>query len=422
MPRRIRDAALETRTARSRLKVQHKPYYRLIEPGLHLGYRKLASGPGTWVVRHYRGAGDYAVTNLRTADGRIVLADDYADADGAGILNFAQAQAAARGKPEQKAPGPYTVADAAADYLRFLKSDGRSPYQIRQVTYLADAFILPALGKVKLAALTPDRLRRWRDDLVNMPARLRSPADQQRHRDMPSSDDELRARRATVNRHWNTLRAILNRAFREGRVDSDLAWRKVEPFKSVDAARLRYLTVAEAQRLINAADPEFRPLVQAALQTGCRLGELQRLQVADFNPHAGAVAIRQSKSGKARHAILTDEGTSLFAQLCAGRRGDEPLLRYRKSPQRAMADACDRGKVTPRISFHILRHTWASLAIMAGVPLMVVARNLGHADTRMVEQHYGHMAASYVTDAIRAGAPRYGAVEPSSVVPISRKS
>ena len=45
---------------------------------------------------------------------------------------------------------------------------------------------------------------------------------------------------------------------------------------------------------------------------------------------------------------------------------------------------------------------------MAGVPLMVVSRNLGHADTRMVEKHYGHLAPSYVADAIRAGAPRFG--------------
>jgi hypothetical protein len=35
---------------------------------------------------------------------------------------------------------------------------------------------------------------------------------------------------------------------------------------------------------------------------------------------------------------------------------------------------------------------------MNGVPLMVVAKNLGHADTRMVEKHYGHLAPSYVAD------------------------
>ena len=45
---------------------------------------------------------------------------------------------------------------------------------------------------------------------------------------------------------------------------------------------------------------------------------------------------------------------------------------------------------------------------MNGVPLLVVAENLGHADTRMVERHYGHLAPSYVADAIRSGAPRFG--------------
>jgi integrase len=74
-----------------------------------------------------------------------------------------------------------------------------------------------------------------------------------------------------------------------------------------------------------------------------------------------------------------------------------------------MAKTCKRARITPPIGFHILRHTWASLAIMNGVPLQVAARNLGHADTRMVEKHYGHLSTSYIADAIRAGAPRFGA-------------
>jgi hypothetical protein len=45
--------------------------------------------------------------------------------------------------------------------------------------------------------------------------------------------------------------------------------------------------------------------------------------------------------------------------------------------------------------------------VMNGMPLMVVARNLGHADTRLVEKHYGHLAPSYVADAVRKSA-RFG--------------
>src|SRR5205823_13765885 len=61
--------------------------------------------------------------------------------------------------------------------------------------------------------------------------------------------------------------------------------------------------------------------------------------------------------------------------------------------------------------------SWASLAVMAGVPLLVVAKNLGHADTRMVEKHYGHLAPSYIADAIRAGAPRFGDT-PITTIPL----
>lgn len=40
MPKTVRDSSLETRAARARLKVAGKPYYRAVDEGLHLGYRK----------------------------------------------------------------------------------------------------------------------------------------------------------------------------------------------------------------------------------------------------------------------------------------------------------------------------------------------------------------------------------------------
>jgi integrase len=423
MPRKVRDSTLETRTARARLRVAHKPYYRLIEPGMHLGYRKLASGPGTWLVRRYSGDGRYVLENLRTADGTLVLADDYEDSDGERILNFAEAQRAARGaRGQHRAAGAYTVANAMDDYLLFLKSDGRAAHSVRDARYRIDVFIRPQLGSVKLAALTTEQLRRWRDQIASSPARLRTRnGEQQKHREMSADEDGKRARRATVNRTWTILRAALNHAFREGKVDNDIAWRNLKPFRSVDGARIRYLTIAEAKRLINACDAAFRPLVEAALQTGCRYGELCRLQVHDFNPDSGTLAIRQSKSGKARHVVLSDEGKAFFEQLTVGRSGADPMFGkvWAKSHQaRPMREAVERAKIRPRISFHGLRHSWASLAVMGGMPLMVVARNLGHADTRMVEKFYGHLSESFIADEIRKRAPRFGIKPSRRVTPL----
>jgi integrase len=412
MARRVHDKTLDSRDARRRLKIRGKPYYRAIERGLHLGYRRLGGGQaGTWVARHYVGEQSYEVQ-------KIGIADDVSDADGAAILDFWQAQDAARKAMVERARrahgkhGPVTVADAMDEYLAYLDGHKKSGDDAR---YRDRAHIRPTLGDIEVGKLTADRLRKWMADMAKTPARLRTREGLKQQYASLDSAEAKRARKVTVNRTLIVLKAALNLAWREGKVASNAEWSRVQPFENVNTARIRYLTVAQAQRLINGCDPDFRLLVQAALETGARLGELVALQVHDFNPNTGTLAIRTSKSGKARHVVLTEEGAAFFKQVCAGRpdhatmllRADgQPWGRAQQSP--LMREACGRAKITPAINFHGLRHTWASLAAMAGVPLMVVAKNLGHRDTRMVEMHYGHLAPSYVADAIRAGAPRFG--------------
>lgn len=412
MARSVRDANLETRTARQRLQPRGKPYYRGLEPGLHLGYRRPLKGAGKWVARHYVGERDYEVETL-------AVADDFSDPDGVAVLSFRQAQDLARSRMVSRAhsaagkTGPLTVADAIAAYLDFLDANRRTGNDARR---RAGAHILPSLGAVEVEALATKQIEKWLADLAKAAPRIRTKAgDAQRYREVASDDETKRKRRSSANRTLTILKGALNRAWRGGGISSDLAWRRVEPFENVDAARVRYLTITEAKRLINAAEPGFRALVQGGLETGARYGELCALQVRDFNPDSGTVAIRTSKSGKPRHIVLTDDGAGFFTRHTAGRAGSERMFLkvggepWAASSQiRPMADACTNGRITPPISFHGLRHTWASLSVMAGVPLMVVSRNLGHADTRMVEKHYGHLAPSYVADAIRAGAPRFG--------------
>ena len=60
------------------------------------------------------------------------------------------------------------------------------------------------------------------------------------------------------------------------------------------------------------------------------------------------------------------------------------------------------------MTFHILRHTHGSHLAMNGVPMGVIAAQLGHADTRMTEKHYAHLAPSYVAQTIRANFPVLG--------------
>jgi integrase len=426
MARTVKHAKLDSRTARSRLKTGRQPHWAPLVPNCHLGYQRYrGDSAGRWLLRRYLGGGNrYSVVGIG-------LADDSDAANGTTILDHAQADAKARAMAATPAVGSkiinITVRQAVSIYVEHKRHQGQP---VADVQGRAKVHILPALGDHIVSELTSDRLQRWLFEMMDAPAQKRAKDGKPQFYPPVADNDEegKRRRKATSNRVLTILKAVLNHAYDKGHVSNRDAWgRKLKPFKGVNAARVRFLTVEEAQRFVNACDAEFRPLARAALESGARYSELARLEVADFNPDAGTLAIRKSKTSKARHIILTQEGIAFFKRHCIGRsglmfthkkqrsHGDEQAPWLHSEQNRPMAEANKGARLKPRISFHGLRHTWASLAVMNGVPLMVVARNLGHTDTRMVERHYGHLAPSYIVDAIRAGAPRYGIKEKSNV-------
>jgi integrase len=418
MARTVQDSKIGNRESRSKLPARGRPYWRMVQEGLHVGYRKARgrrgkpAGAGKWIMRRF--------LNGKYKSEAIATTDDYADADGVNVLDFAQAQAkvhelhVARANSAAGITGPLTVAAAIELYLEHVEGEGRST-TTQQIH--SRALIVPELGDTLVSDLTTKMLRKWLQNTAKQGPRVRTaPGREQLHRAIDIGDpDAVRRRRSSANRTLNTLKAALNFCWREKLVASDSAWRALSPFANVESARIRYLTIAESQRLINGCDQEFRPLAVAALQSGARYGELGRLKVGDFNPDAGTIAIWQSKSGKPRHVVLTDEGVEFFKQHGAGRSSSALMLPRadgsawaRSQQQLKMHAACKRARITPPIGFHGLRHTWASLAIMSGMPLQVAARNLGHADTKMVERHYGHLSDDFVSKAIREHAPKFG--------------
>jgi integrase len=412
MARRVRDRNLESREARRNLKVSGRPYWRAIDRGLHLGYRKGKTG-GVWVARRYIGHQSYHIE-------RLAQADDLRDADGDIILDFWQAQQlarSARAKP-RKSDSAYTVKDAVAEYLDSLI--GRATHN--DVTKRMQAFVLPVFADKAVADLEADELRNWHRSLTTTPARCRTAhGATQAYRTDDLSDPEIaRKRQVSANQCLTYFKAALNHAWRAGKATSPDAWQRVKLFRGVDVPRARWLSFAEAQRLINAAQGDFRILVRAALETGARYSELARMRVTDFNVEVGTLHVRTSKSGKDRHIQLTEDGREFFASLASGRPGSALILGRAWGTSHQdwhMKEACKRAGIKPAINFHALRHTWASLSIMAGLPMFVVAKNLGHSDTRMVEKHYGHLCPSYVATEIRARAPRFGKVA-SNVVAV----
>jgi integrase len=213
-------------------------------------------------------------------------------------------------------------------------------------------------------------IRDWHAGLSAVPARLRTrkSAKRQNVREIDlANPDAVRRRRATANRIFDVLKAALNLAFRERHAASDEAWRRVKPFREASAPKIRYLDHAEALRLVNACEPGFRPLVQCALLTGCRYGEIVSFRVADFDRDAGTVSVCASKAGRPRHAVLTEDGITLFERHVAGRVGTAPVFNRsddvlwgRSHQHRPLRDAWRRAGINPPASFHISRHTYAT--------------------------------------------------------------
>jgi integrase len=383
MARRIRDKDIETRAARSKLRPSGKPVFRAIGRGLHLGYRKNRL-EGRWVVRRYAGEQSYITDTIGTAD-------DIIEADGIHVLNFWQAQERARTAGAAMVyVGSVRVADVFQDYLSHLGD--RAEDTGRRVRN----HVLPALGDLHVDELSADKIRHWLNGMVKA-----------------GDPEAIRKSKCSANRTLTILKAGLNLAFRHGKVSSDSAWRRVEPFRQVARSRTRYLSMAEVERFLNACTPDFRRLARGALETGARYGELQRLTVGDFNVDAGSIHVRKSKIGRERYIILSASGAAFFAQLVAGQPAAAPIFGkwWKESEQsRWMSLACERAGIE-RITFHGLRHTWASLSVMSGMPMPIVAKNLGHTSTKMCEQHYSHLEGGFITDQIRRFAPDFGKIE-----------
>jgi integrase len=427
MPRKARDERLNTRTARLALSPRREPYWRNIQDGRAIGYRRLAGGKaGIWIARHYDPVDGRRYSALGTAD-------DLMDADGAGTLTFGQAQTKALAWFAQiernagRAVAGVTVAEAMAAYVAdYTARGGRALADLQRTI---DAHILPTFGSMKLSDLTFSRLKGWHHGLADAPARLRTKesAKMKKVRRVDGLDNEgRRARRATANRVWTVFRAALSLAYREGRVASDDAWRRIKPFANVEAPRVRYLSNEEAVRLVNACEPAFRKLVIGALLTGCRYAELAALRVRDFDPDAAVLHIRTTKAGKPRSIPLSDDSCRFFTQ-AVGKARDGLMLpreggtRWGRSHQhRPLRAACRNAKITPAISFHTLRHTVASRLARQRVPMAVVAALLGNSEA-ICAKHYAHLSPGYIADTIRQHTGGMGIVVETNVEPLHKR-
>src|SRR5271169_832153 len=291
MARSVRKAGLETRTARLKMPVARKPLFIRIGPGLSLGYRRNQVA-GTWVLRVADGKGG-AITRA------IGTADDFTEADGAGVLNYWQAQdkaqSVARDSSGSGAAKPLTVRRAAESYLE--KLEAKNPRTARDTRGRLNLHFLNKFGDELVSNLTKSKLEGWLNSMA-----------------FRSADREaVRRSKDTANRVLSMVKALLNHALRDpaNGIVYDHAWRLVKPYHGVATPRATHFSAAQARALIEATpDKEFADLLTAGFLTGARYGELIGCSVRDFDDVAKTLSV-DGKTGP-RTIILQPEAVSFF--------------------------------------------------------------------------------------------------------------
>jgi len=200
--------------------------------------------------------------------------------------------------------------------------------------------------------------------------------------------------------------------------------------KNPEERRERYLSQAEiaavSKALAEHPAQNAANAVRWLLLTGCRKSEALAMTWDQVDLQAG-VWVKPSahtKQKKAHRVPLSAPAVQLLHDIAKGQRTGEQYVFPGRKPGEPLKQlhtvwnaVKDKAGVQD-VRLHDLRHTYASHAVMHGASLSVVAHNLGHTDTRMVERHYGHLAPSYIKQEIQAHALRLGEAE-TNVVSLS---
>ncbi len=211
---------------------------------------------------------------------------------------------------------------------------------------------------------------------------------------------------------------------------------KVKNLKAI-SQRLEFLAIDESRTLLEAsAGTSWHDMILLALRTGMRLGEIFGLRWEDVDFSRRMITVQHSvvqgiegspKNHQRRHIPMTDE---VCRTLFEERRGEGLVFRRQDGRPRAyhtaykgLHRACDRAGLR-RISWHVLRHTFASQLATKGVPLTAIKELLGHSTINMT-MRYAHLAPSTLKDAVAVlehseinGTANYGQPVGNAALPV----
>lgn len=271
-------------------------------------------------------------------------------------------------------PAP-TLAECAGDYCAWHELEHPSShYRVRQII---EQHLLPAFGDARLNAIAPGAVEQWK------------------------AARRTEAKAHTVTKELRVFKALLNRAVRLGLIERS-------PIDSVESPRITdskpplFYSAEQMARLYAASPfaPWHAPAWKLLANTGMRRGEALAARkdwlMADRALNIQSTGEERTKSGEWRSIPLSvgaREALQALAQIVAG---PYILPRVHKVVMSHAAAKCI-ARAGLGGSLHTLRHTYGSTLAMAGVPLRVIQRYMGHAHVSTTEI-YAHLTPGFAAD------------------------
>jgi integrase len=295
-----------------------------------------------------------------------------------GFASRADAQKALRKALDRIGPergGAVTLAELVEEYLELHQAE---PVTIGKLRWLLGK-ATSALGEKRIADLSPKDVYAWR---LTIPEGHRFEATQ-------------------------ALRQVLNRAVAWGLLDFNPAKLGISNPQRRPKEKRPFESWAQIEAIAVRLGPVYGPMVIFGAATGLRPSELFGLEQHDVDRDAGVVYVRrafangrikntktrlstravplQAKAVAALDRLPASVNPILFPNARGGR------IDFRVFGRRHWRPAQVAAGTEPIRGLYDLRHTYATFALRAGVPVFAVSRFIG-SSIAMIDRHYGHLA------------------------------
>ena len=296
-----------------------------------------------------------------------------------GFATRAEAETALHKVLDRLGPGGGRATMTLAEFVdEYLEVHQAAPVTIAKLRWLLGKATL-TLGGKRLADLSPRDVYAWR---LTVPEGHRFEATQ-------------------------ALRQVLNRAVDWGLLDTNPAKCGIRNAPRRAREKRPFESWQEVERVSPMLGPVYGPMVVFAAATGLRPSELFGLDVRDVDGRAGVVYVRRAyANGRLKHTKtrLSTRAVPLQAKALEAldrlpRSGNEILfpnarggrIDFRVFGRRHWKPAQRAAGIEPLRDLCDLRHTYATFALRAGVPVFAVSRFMG-SSIAMIDHHYGHLA------------------------------